>query len=272
MKVGRYEVTIHNHGYFRLDGGAMFGVIPKTMWAKLSPPDDQNRILMATNSLIIQDGSRKMIVDLGCGDKGNAKFREIFCLEYRPYEPVIGVTDVLVSHCHFDHVGGISRFKSGTQDIEPNYPDARHYVSKANLENASQPNSRERASYLKENLDAFALVQTEFTEDWQEIWPGLTVHQVNGHTRGLHWIKLSEGGTTVAFPTDLCPTSAHLPAAYVMGYDMCAQTAMEEKEDFMRRAAAGGWILVYEHDPAIAASRIELDDRGRARMTEQFEF
>src|SRR5262245_21779270 len=133
MKVGRYEVSIHNHGFFRLDGGAMFGVVPKTMWAKQAPPDDQNRILMATNSLIIEDDKRKLIVDLGCGDKGNAKFREIFCIEDVRYKPVEGVTDVLITHCHFDHVGGISR-RDG-QDIAPNYPNARHYVSKANFDN-----------------------------------------------------------------------------------------------------------------------------------------
>src|SRR5579884_638477 len=109
MDVGRYRLTIHNHGFFRLDGGAMFGVVPKPLWSRVAPPDDLNRISMATRSLILQDADRKLIVDLGCGDKWRAKTREIYDIEDGAYVPVPGITDVLVTHCHFDHVGGITK-------------------------------------------------------------------------------------------------------------------------------------------------------------------
>ena len=271
MKVGRYEVSIHNFGFFRLDGGAMFGVVPKTLWSRAMPPDEDNRILMATNSLIIEGGDRKMVVDLGNGDKYSTKTREIFCMPDTPYQPVEGVTDVLITHLHFDHCGGISRYVDGSSEIVPNNPNARHYVSQANFDNASHPNAREKASYLLENINALNMVETVFTHDNQELWPGITVHQCHGHTKGLQWVKISDGGDTIAFPSDTCPTSAHLPLAYVLGYDMCAQTSLQEREAFFQQAAGGEWIVVFEHDPELPAARIELDERGRARIRQKIE-
>ena len=270
MQVGRYNVSVHSHGFFRLDGGAMFGVVPKPLWSKHAPPDEQNRILMATRSLIIEDGNRKMIVDLGNGDKWMPKTREIFDISDEPYKPVENVTDVLITHLHFDHVGGISRFNKD-QEIEPNYPNATHYVSYENYDNAKHPNVREKASYLNENIDAFGLVKTVYTHAEDEVWPGITVHQCHGHTRGLQWVKVTDGGATVAFPTDVCPTAAHLPPAYVLGYDMCAQTSLEEKQEFLRLATQDSWIVVFEHDPQIAAATVKMDDRGRAQIADKIE-
>lgn len=247
----------------------MFGSVPKTLWAKVAPPDDSNRILLATRTLIVEREDRKLIVDLGCGDKWSEKTRGIYCIEDKPYEPIPGVTDVLLTHLHFDHAGGISRFKEGAKEVEPCYSDARHYVSKINFENAKSPHLRERASYLAENVGALAQVGCTFTDDGQEIWPGITVHQSDGHTRGLHWITLSDGGTTIAYPADLIPTSRHLPVPFVMGYDMCAERSMKEKREFLEMAVAGSWIVVFEHDPEIHAGRIGFDERGRPFLTEK---
>jgi glyoxylase-like metal-dependent hydrolase (beta-lactamase superfamily II) len=269
MKVGRYTVRVHNFGFFRLDGGAMFGAVPKALWNKEAPADEQNRILLATRSLVIEDGDRKMVVDLGCGDKWSEKNRSIFCLPNEPYLPVPGITDVLLTHLHFDHVGGISRLEG--EDVVPNYPAARHYVSSANYENGQHPNVRERASYLPENIGPLSEVALTLTSDGDEIWPGLTVHVANGHTRGLQWVKLTDGGTTIAFPSDINPTSKHLPIPFVMGYDMCAEVAMEDKRRLLTEAAENRWIIVFEHDPDIDAGRIEFDDRGRPRLVEQIE-
>jgi glyoxylase-like metal-dependent hydrolase (beta-lactamase superfamily II) len=268
MKVGRYEVTTHNHGFFRLDGGAMFGVVPRTIWSKVAPPDEENRIRMATRSLLIEDGQRKVLVDLGCGDKWSAKSREIFGLADGPYQPVPGVSDVLLTHLHFDHAGGISRYQGGSQDLEPCYPGARHYVSRANYENALRPNVREKASYLAENVSALGLVDTVFTEDGRELWPGISVHQCHGHTHGLQWVKVTDGGTTVAFVTDICPTAGHLPLPFVLGYDMCAETSLRDRDSFFRQAVEGEWIVVFEHDPEIGAVRLAFDERGRAHIRE----
>lgn len=256
--------SLHNYGFFRLDGGAMFGSIPKNLWAKAAPPDEQNRILLATRSLVIQEGQSKIVVDLGCGDKWNDKLRAMY--KVGEFHPVENVTDVLLTHLHFDHAGGVSVL--GLNGLQPRYPDARHYVSGANLANAKNPNPRERASYLPENVDVLDEVDTHLTEDGEEIWPGVWVHQAHGHTHGLQWIRIEAGNDTIAFPADLMPTAAHLGVPYVMGYDMCAQTAMAEKEAFLNRAIAGRWIVVFEHDPELGAARLEWDDRGRPRIAE----
>lgn len=295
----------------------MFGVVPWAIWSKLAPPDEEGRILLATRSLVISDGDRKMVVDLGCGDKWSEKSRAIFCIPEGAYRPVPGVTDVLLTHLHFDHGGGVSRFveeasgraahdsgsdlqkmgshggeyaevgSSGTPipnpspspgtnhpgqgevGLEPCYPSARHYVSRANYENAKDPNVRERASYLAENVDALGMVDLVLTSDGDEVWPGVTVHQVDGHTHGLQWVRVSDGSETVVFPADLFPTSKHLPLAYVMGYDMCAQTSLREREAFLRDAVEGNWVVVFEHDPVVGAARLRFDERGRPVVAEE---
>jgi glyoxylase-like metal-dependent hydrolase (beta-lactamase superfamily II) len=266
MQLGRYSVAVHNFGFFRLDGGAMFGAVPKALWNREAPADDQNRILLATRSLVVSDGNRKLVVDLGCGDKWSEKNRAIFSIGDEPYIPLEGITDVLLTHLHFDHVGGISRIENG--EVTPNYPDARHYVSAANYENGKHPNVREKASYLAENIDPLSQVPLTLTSDGDEIWPGLTVHVANGHTRGLQWIKLSDGGKTLVYPSDINPTSKHLPTPFVMGYDMCAEVAMEDKRKLLAEAAENRWLVVFEHDPEIDAGYIELDERGRPRLAE----
>lgn len=270
MKVGPYNVSVHNHGFFRLDGGAMFGVIPKNLWARQAPPDEQNRILLATRSLIIVDGERKILVDLGCGDKWSEKGREIYDIADRAYEPVPDVTDVFMTHLHFDHCGGISRMKDG--HVEPCYPKARHFAPAANYEYARNANVREKASYLSENLEALSMVDLHLTVDGQVPWPGVQILQANGHTRGLQWLRLSDGTTTIAYPTDLCPTPAHLPVTHALGYDMCAETSIAEKQSFVTQAVEGKWIVVFEHDPEVAAGRVEFDNRGRAKLAERIEF
>ncbi len=266
MKVGRYEVSVHNHGFFRLDGGAMFGSVPKTLWAREAPPDEANRILLATRSLVIEHEGRKLIVDVGCGDKWSEKNRSIYCIEDKPYVPVAGVTDVLLTHLHFDHAGGVSR--RANEVLVPSYPNARHYVSAENLENAKAPNPRERGSYLVENTDVLSQVELSLIHDGAEIWPGLSVHRSDGHTHGLLWAKLSDGGITVVFPADLIPTSKHLPIPYVMGYDICAERSMMEKDTFLKQAVEESWIIVFEHDPVVDAGRVTFDERGRPSLIE----
>lgn len=267
MQVGRYRVSVHNHGFFRLDGGAMFGSVPKNLWAGLAPPDEQNRILLATRSLVVEDGDRKMVVDLGCGDKWSDKLRSIYAIDGHGGR-LNGVTDVLLTHLHFDHAGGVSRLVGAS--VEPSYPDAVHYVSKSNIENARHPHLRERASYLPEDVVVLDRVELRTTSDGEEVWAGVTVHQSNGHTRGLQWVRVSGGGVTVAYPADLIPTSKHLPLPFVMGYDMCAETQVAEKESFLKQAIEEGWIVVFEHDPEVAAARLGLDDRGRPTVIERY--
>lgn len=269
MRIGPYLLSVHNHGFFRLDGGAMFGSIPKNLWNLAAPADESNRILLATRSLILEGDGRKIMIDAGCGDRWNEKQRTIFALADEPYLPIPGVTDVLLTHLHFDHASGITRMVNGV--ATPNYPGARHWVSAENVRNARSPHPRERASYLGEDLQVLEQVETLQTEDGQKVLPGISVHQVHGHTRGLQWVKVTDGTNTAVYPADLMPTSAHAPMMYVMGYDMCAQTCMAEKDAFIRQAVEECWTVVFEHDPDVAAGKLDFDERGKAYLSESCE-
>lgn len=247
----------------------MFGSVPKTLWNREAPADEANRILLATRSLVLDDGERRILVDVGCGDKWTEKLRSIYCIPDGPYVPVPGVTDVVLTHLHFDHGGGVSRYEDGS--LAPSYPSARHWVSATNYENAKNPHPRERASYLPENVDILEQVDLRLTADGAVIMPGISVHQVHGHTRGLQWLHVTDGEATIVYPADLVPTSKHLPVPYVMGYDMCAEMAMAEKEAFLRQVVDGDWIVAFEHDPKLAAARIRFDERGKPVIGEALE-
>lgn len=187
---GRFEVSVHNHGHYRLDGGAMFGTVPKALWSGLIPADEENRIRLATRSLLVRTDGRVFLVDVGCGGKWPEKLRRIYGIEPAPpaeagFDPA-SVTDIILTHLHFDHAGGISRNAPGAPgDVELCYPDARVHVQRDNHENARDPNLRERASYLKENVLVLDRARLELARGSREIVPGLWVHQADGHTRGL---------------------------------------------------------------------------------------
>lgn len=273
MTFGKFEISVHNHGFLGLDGGAMFGSVPKSIWAGLIPPDADNRIRLATRSLLVRAEDGLIMVDAGNGDKWTDKFRRIYTIEGpAPGEPVLdaaAVTDVIVTHLHFDHVGGLSRFApGGSREIELCYPAARVFVQADNLETARHPSLRERGSYLKEDVLAVERSRLEMTRGTQEICPGVIVHQGNGHTHGLQWVEVRNGDKIVAYPSDMIPTSRHLPLPYMMGYDMCAETLLAEKEDFLRRAVDGDWMVIFEHDPDIPAARLKIDARGHYAVRE----
>ena len=273
MTLGRFALSVHDHGGYRLDGGAMFGTVPRVIWSGLIAPDEENRLRLATRSLLIRDDRRLFLVDVGCGDKWSDKLRRIFGVEPVVPLPEAGeVTDVILTHLHFDHAGGISRQAPGTAEaVEPCYPGARVHLQAANLEAAREPGPRERASYLRENVSILERIPLEPARGRREIAPGLWVHPSDGHTRGLQWIEVRGGGATVAFPSDLIPTARHLPLPYAMGYDMNVEKLLEEKLEFLRRAVAEDWIVVFVHDPDIPAARIKLDDRGHYAVREVVE-
>lgn len=236
----------------------MFGSVPKAIWGKLISVDEKNRIPLCTRSLILESTDRKILVDAGCGDRWSEKARDIFQFESFQQGAVPGVTDVLLTHLHFDHAGGIL-----TIDGAPRYPEAKHWLSRTNLENAKDPNVREKASYLPEIVSVFETCMNELLEDEDEPFPGITVHQVNGHTRGLQWVKVFDGGNVIAFPSDLFPTAHHLPVPYVMGYDICAETSIREREEFIKIASTNDWIVVFEHDRDNSCGRLERNEEGK---------
>lgn len=277
MAFGRFRVGVVNHGFYRLDGGAMFGVVPKTIWSRLIPPDDENCIRLATRSLLIEAGDKVFIADVGSGDKWTDKLRRIYGIQNIPadqagFEPT-SVTDVVLSHLHFDHAGGISRRKPGSPaDLELCYPEANVFLQAENYETARNPNPRERASYFPENVRILERARLRLTRGSEEIYQDLWVHQNNGHTRGQQWLEVRNGRESMVFPSDLIPTSHHLPLPYSMGYDMSAETLLREKKDFLDRAAAGQWVLVFVHDPDVPAGRVKIDDNGRYGLAEQVVF
>jgi glyoxylase-like metal-dependent hydrolase (beta-lactamase superfamily II) len=274
---GRFRIATANLGYYRLDGGAMFGTVPKTIWAGLITPDEDNRIKLATRALLIDAGERFFVVDVGNGNKWPEKLRRIYSIEnFAPEEVGLNteaVTDIIVSHLHFDHAGGLCRYRPGSgEDLELCFPQARVHLQADNYETARNPNARERASYLKENLLGLKQAKLELHRGSVEIFPGIWVHQNDGHTRGQQWIEVRSGAESIVYPADLVPTARHLPLPYSMGYDMSAETLLEEKADFLGRAVAERWIVVFGHDPDVSAARVKLDEKGRFIVGEITDF
>ena len=277
LDFGPFKIGVVDFGSLSLDGGAMFGTVPRTMWSRLIPPDEDNRVRIATRSLLVDAGDRRFLADAGSGEKLSEKMRSIYALDSRsPREAGLDpetVTDVVLSHMHFDHAGGICRFSDGyRRDLELCYPKARVLLQADNYAAASRPNPRERASYLKEDVAGLALARLELTRGSVEIHPGLWVHQTDGHTRGQQWLEARNGRESVAFPSDLLPTSHHLNSAYTMSFDMCAETLLAEKEAFLERAVEAGWIVVFVHDPEVPAARLKRDERGRTVIAERIAF
>ncbi|MBL7661359.1 MBL fold metallo-hydrolase [bacterium] len=261
---------------FWLDGGAMFGSVPKTLWSKLITVDDQNRIQLCTRLLLLESSAssnpRRALIDVGCGDKWSDKERAIFKIHSKlkaDLEEVVGnPTDIILTHLHFDHAGGITkRLEDGT--TKRRFLHQRVFVSEKNFKHACAPGPRERASYLQENIEPLLQGPLEFCVDGKEVLPNVFVFQSNGHTPGLQWVRVGYGKGSIAFPADLIPTSRHLQIPYVMGYDLCAQSTMDEKAQFLNQAVEEEWVIVFEHDPDVAAAIIHRDEKGRFAIKER---
>jgi glyoxylase-like metal-dependent hydrolase (beta-lactamase superfamily II) len=273
MRFGPFDISVYNHGYFRLDGGAMFGTVPKPIWSNLAPPDEENRILLAARSLVIRTEERVFMVDAGMGDRWTEKLRRIYDIQpgadnETGLDPD-SVTDIILTHLHFDHARGIFRARPGTEgEVDLRYPQARVYVQAANYDNARKPNARERASYVAEDVQLLERTRLVLTSGSQELYPGIWVHRSDGHTHGHQWIEVKDGGRSLAFPADMVPTSRHLPLPYLMGYDVSAETLLAEKDELLSRAVAERWILVFGHDPDVPAGRITRDEKGHYALGE----
>ena len=266
-----FELTPLLDGYFRLDGGAMFGVVPKPLWEKRAPADQRNRIQLGMRPLLVRDAKRLMIIDAGIGDKMDEKNAEIYGLDRRENLDVTmaragvkgaDVDLVIASHLHFDHAGGFTvRDDSGA--LRPRFPNARYAISHGEWEDATHPHERNRASYLAEN---FVPLQdagvADFLRGDQEIVPGIRTRRTGGHTRYHHSIFIESEGKTAVFAADLMPTTAHVDAPWIMGYDLYPMETLEFKKLFLKEAIAHEYLVFFEHDPKVAAGYIR-EKNGR---------
>lgn len=271
MKIGKYNIQIVHSGYFALDGGAMFGIVPKTLWNRLIPSDDENRIPLATRNLLLDDGNKKILIDTGMGDKWDEKNKKIYKIDYTEKslsnslkELFINkdeITDVFLTHLHFDHTGGSTEIIN--DKLVPTFPNAIYHVQKKNYEWALNPDAKDKVSYMKENFEPLAkegiLNLIEGNKNYNDV---ISFDVINGHTFGQQMIKVSDGINTLLYLADLIPTSAHINYHYIMGYDLQPLITLEEKKYYIKKAVEEDWYLFFEHDPKIAAAKISFDEKG----------
>jgi len=269
-----------NTGFFKLDGGAMFGVVPKSIWNKLNPADENNLCSWALRCLLIEDGSRLILVDTGLGNKQDAKFFGYYNIHGEKSLNVAinekgfrmeDVTDVFLTHLHFDHCGG-AIVRKGDQ-LTPAFPNAVYWSNEQHWLWATKPNDREKASFLKENIlpiqDSGQLQMVSVPEEKNEssaakstFASDFSVRFVNGHTRAMMLPQLTYKGRTIVFMADLLPSAGHLPIPYIMAYDMFPLTSLNEKKVFLEEASDGDYILFFEHDPVHECCTVQKTDKG----------
>lgn len=261
-----------NTGFFKLDGGAMFGVVPKSIWNKLNPSDESNLCNWAMRSLLIEDGNRLLLIDNGIGDKQDAKFFSHYYLNgddtlekslHANGFSFNDITDVILTHLHFDHCGGSVKYNKDKTSFEMVCKNAVYWSNEDHWHWATAPNVREKASFLKENiLPIKESGQLKFTTEGSELYAGIKMHYVNGHTDAMMIPHISYKGRTIVYMADLLPSAAHLPLPYVMGYDTRPLITMEEKATFLNRAAQNDYILFFEHDPVIECCSLQQTEKG----------
>jgi methylmalonyl-CoA epimerase len=268
---GEIDLVTVSDGFFYLDGGAMFGVVPKTFWEKKAPPDERNRIRMAMRCLLLR-GARTMLVDAGSGDKMTPKQAEIYRLE-RAFNlqhalPAAGVSPesiyvVLATHLHFDHAGGFTE-RASDGSIRPRFPRAQYVVRRGEFEDAMSPNERTKGSYFLDNYQPLAEHHVlQLVDDDVSIMPGVRVRRTGGHTMHHQMVIIESAGKTAVFAADLLPTAAHLPEVWVMGYDLFPLDTLNFKRAFLREAVEREYLIIFEHDPDIAAGYIREKDGKR---------
>jgi glyoxylase-like metal-dependent hydrolase (beta-lactamase superfamily II) len=261
MRLGDFELISLSDGSFRLDGGAMFGVVPKPLWEKRTTADHRNRIPLGLRPLLIRSGHTNVLIDAGIGDKMTAKDVDIYGLDRQRHLDHsladVGLTAadidlVIASHLHFDHAGGFT-VRNGDR-LLPRFPRATYVVRRQEWDDATHPHERNRASYLSDNFlpleDAGVL---QFVEHDGEVAPGISVWRTGGHTMHHQLIKIESAGRTAVFTADLMPTTAHVDVPWIMGYDLYPMDTLHYKKQFLHAALAHEYVIFFEHDPSIAA-------------------
>lgn len=271
MDLGDFRLYSLSDGVFRLDGGAVFGVVPKTLWEKTARPDELNRVPLGINPLLIRTGSENILVDTGIGGKGDEKFRSVYAIErastltgslaslgLKPED----ITVVINTHLHFDHAGG-NTFVAGDGMIRPVFPKARHIVQRGEWEAANAPNERTQASYCQDDfLPVMKEGLFELIDGDSEVVKGVSVFRTSGHNRDIQLVRITSGGETAVYLSDIVPTVAHLRYPYIMGYDLFPLETLKAKKEILQRAAKERWLLVFAHDPASTMGFVRTREGG----------
>jgi glyoxylase-like metal-dependent hydrolase (beta-lactamase superfamily II) len=270
MKIGKYKLSIIESGSFGLDGGAMFGIIPKVLWQRTNPPDEANRVKLSTRHLLLESKSKKILIDTGMGSKWDEKLRNIYAVdESRSMNSALAqkglkaedITDVILTHLHFDHTGGSTVLANGK--LDPAFPNASYFVQKQNFDWARNPSDRDKGSYIKENFIPlyeegvlnFIIGNAKFDDEIEFI-------VINGHTFGQQMVKISDSSNTILFCSDLMPFVSHIPLPYIMGYDLQPLVTLEEKKKYLKRVLDENWKLFFGHDPDVAFATIKIFGEG----------
>ncbi|MFZ2324760.1 MAG: MBL fold metallo-hydrolase [Ignavibacteriaceae bacterium] len=270
MKIGKYTLKTVLSGFIGLDGGAMFGIIPKPLWEKTNPADEQNRVILSTRNLLLISDDKKILIDTGMGTKWDEKSKNIYRIDQsiNLENSLIqcglkaeDITDVLLTHLHFDHTGGSTKNENGK--LVPAFSNAKYYVQKKNFEWAMSPSDRDKGSYIKENFEPLIkegvlnLVDGEI--DFDE---NISSRLVNGHTFAQQMIKISDSSNTILYCCDLIPFVSQIRIPYVMGYDLQPLVTVQEKKKYLKLAADENWFLYFGHDPDYALATVKYSEKG----------
>lgn len=270
MQIGKYKLKTIQSGNFRLDGGAMFGIIPKPLWEKTNPADELNRVVLSTRNLLLISNDKKILIDTGIGNKWDDKSKNIYNIDPKlDLELALEqngiksdeITDILLTHLHFDHTGGSTKFENGK--LVPAFPNAKYYVQKKNFEWGRNPTERDKGSYIKDNFEPLVkegvlnLIDGEIDFD-----DSISFRIINGHTFSQQMIKISDSSNTVLYVADLLPFVSQIKIPYVMGYDLQPLVTVEEKKKYLKLAAEENWKLYFGHDPEFAIATVKQSDKG----------
>lgn len=275
LVVGRWRIDFLQGGRFRMDGGVLFGVVPRRLWQMAHTPDEQHRLPCACNCFLLRDGSRTLLVDTGYGGKHAPLDRKFYDLTAGAplLEDLVrlGVTPdeidtVILSHLHWDHAGGATCRQQG--QLRQVFPQARHLVGRLEWEDAQSQAEELAGSYPMENIAPLADGDLALVDDGAEAAPGVTLHVTGGHTRGHLAIRVEDQGAAAVYPGDLCPSSAHLRRLWSLAYDLYPLETRREKPRLLDDAVRSGAVVLWSHDPAYAASRIKRDARGEFALAE----
>lgn len=270
MQLGDFEITTVSGGRFLIDGGTMFGVVPRVLWSRLMAPDDQHRIRQATNCVLVRTGGRRILIDTGYGSKLSEKQRRIFTSEAGDplgeslAEAGCGYDEVdmvILSHLHFDHAGGVTRHDEGGGLVDA-FPNAQYVVQRREWMNATAGYPELRGAYPQENLSPLQSTgRLRFLDGDEEIIPGIRSWVTGGHTEAHQALIIESGGETAVFLGDICPTSHHLPVLWNMSYDVNLLELRRAKARVLGMVADQGWWACFDHDPDVAAARLTRESR-----------